>query len=757
MGSVRNDGQGVLIQAAAEPRAIEQLLTALWHDAPPLARVTEIEQFDLDPMPAAEGFRILASVSDGRRTAGVVPDAALCDDCRAEIENPAERRYRYAFANCTQCGPRFSIVEAIPYDRANTTMRSFMMCQACRREYEDPADRRFHAQPIACPVCGPSLRLCDSAGIPVEAADPIAAAVVVLRAGGIVGLKGLGGYQLACDATNETAVASLRRRKYRPTKPFALMAGDLARIALYATPDAAEATLLRSPAGPIVLIATTRSAGLAPSVAPGQATLGWMLPTTPLHHLLLSDFGGPLVMTSGNQSGEPQAADDAEAVRRLGPFADLFLMHDRPIARRLDDSVARVVRGETRLLRRARGYAPAALKLPPGFTDAPPVLAVGGELKASICLSRDGEALLSHHLGDLEDVLTYQEFENAIAGCTSLFAHSPSAIACDLHPGYHATAWALDAAARGRLPLRFVQHHHAHVAAVMVERRWPADAGPVLGIALDGLGFGPDGTVWGGEILLCCYQHFQRLARLRPVPMPGGTLAVTEPWRNLVAHLDAAFGANEADAWLARLPSGARIAAKPLGILRQAVARGLNTPLSSSCGRLFDAAAAAIGIAPDRVSFEGEAAMAMEALAADVGPCPPYPFAVTVGDLHEIDPTPMWTALLGDVTGGVPIGVIAARFHAGIAETVSRLAIALARRLDVHAVALAGGCFQNRVLTDACGDRLRGSGLLALVPGEVPANDGGLALGQAAVVSAMLLADRAAAHKSGAVSSPPYR
>jgi hydrogenase maturation protein HypF len=426
-------------------------------------------------------------------------------------------------------------------------------------------------------------------------------------------------------------------------------------------------------------------------------------------------------------------------VRRLGEFVDLFLMHDRPIARRLDDSVAWVARGEPRLLRRARGYAPAPMSLPPGFADAPPILAVGADLKAAVCLSRDGEALLSHHLGDLEDVLTHREFEKAVEDCTALFAHRPALIACDLHPGYHSTVWARGATARGGLPLTQVQHHHAHIAAVMAEHRWPRENGPVLGIVLDGLGFGADGTVWGGEILLCHYDRFRRLARLRPVPMPGGTLAVKEPWRNLVAHLDAAFGECEADTWLARLASAATIQRWPLHIMRQSVARGLNAPLSSSCGRLFDAVAAALGVAPDQLSFEGEAAMALEALATEAGVQPPYPLDVTLDEPHDIDPAPMWAALLGDLMRDVPPPDVAGRFHAGIAGVFSRLAASLVRRTGARAVALSGGCFQNRILSELCEDRLRASGLKVMVPAAVPANDGGIALGQAAVAAAIAL------------------
>jgi hydrogenase maturation protein HypF len=739
-GDVLNDGEGVLIRVAGDASAIAQLVAALETQAPSLARVTAVEQSVLEtPVEGAE-FRILAS-GGGRRTAGVVPDAALCDDCRAEIDDPGERRYRYGFASCTQCGPRFSIVEGIPYDRGSTTMRGFRMCAACQAEYDDPLDRRFHAQPIACPDCGPMLRVCDPAGEMVVAADAMTACVEVLRAGGTVGIKGLGGYHLACDAANGAAVMTLRERKRRPVKPFALMAPDLGAIARYGAVDEAEAALLRGSAAPIVLLRRAGVGFLAPSVAPGQAVLGWMLPTTPLHHLLLDAFGGPLVMTSGNRSGEPQAISDDEAVERLGRFVDLFLMHDRPIARRLDDSVAVVVRGETRLVRRARGYAPAPLGLPDGFGGAPPVLAVGGDLKAAICLTQDGAALLSHHLGDLEDALTFQTFEQAIDSYAELFAHCPTVLACDLHSGYLSSAWARERARRDGLTLTYVQHHHAHVVSVMAERRWPLDGGPVVGIVLDGLGYGTDETVWGGEILLCGYERFRRLARLRPVPMPGGRMAVIEPWRNLVAHLDAAFGEAEADLWLARLGSGAAILGRKLAVLRQSVARGLNAPLGSSCGRLFDAVAVALGVAPERLSFEGEAAMALEALAAEAGPQRPYPFGVSTERTWEIDAAPMWAGLLADLADGMPAAVVAARFHAGLAEVFCRLAADFAVSLGARAVALGGGCFQNRILLEACERKLAGKGLAVLVPAEVPANDGGLALGQALVAAARALSE----------------
>lgn len=743
IGTVHNDAEGVVIRVAGAAHAIEALVIALTDDCPPLAHVAAIErtpwrapagltQFSIAPSPAGSG---------GRYTAGVVPDARICAACAAEIDTASERRHRYAFASCTACGPRFSILDAIPYDRANTTMRGFAMCAACRSEYDSPEDRRFHAQPIACPQCGPRLWLGNASGDLVADADPLSAAVAALRDGRIVALKGIGGFHLSCDAANEATVAALRARKRRPAKPFALMAPDLDGIKQFCRVNAAEAALLASPAAPIVLLPRVTKAHLAASVAPGQAVLGFMLPTSPLHHLLLSAFGGSLVMTSGNVSGEPQVIDNEAAHERLGAYADLFLMHDRPIARRLDDSVARVVRGEPRLLRHARGYAPAPRSLPPGFADAPPVLALGGEMKAAICLVRDNEALLSHHLGDLEEPKTYGEFVRAIDDYAELFAHRPVLLAADLHPAYRSTAWAEEAATARQLPLIGVQHHHAHIASAMAERMWPRDGGRVVGIALDGVGYGADGALWGGEILLCDYRDFTRAACLKPVPLPGGARAVTEPWRNLLAQLDAAFGAEHTAASLPLLPGGAILAAQKLDVLRQAMARGINAPLSSSCGRLFDAVAAALGLAPARLSFEGQAAMALEALAGTSPDTDRYPFGLDASTSPWIiDPAPMWQALLADLARRVPAASIAARFHRGLADVFCNAALRIAKDNDAKATALGGGVFQNGLLLEACLARLGHSSLPVLAPAHVPANDGGLAYGQAVIAAARALA-----------------
>jgi len=719
-GTVRNDSEGVWIEVWGE--SLDVFRSALVADAPPLARIDAVEVHALagDALP---GFSIVATDRALART-GVTPDAATCAECRVEIADPAARRHRYAFTNCTHCGPRFSIIEAIPYDRAATTMRTFVMCAACRAEYDDPADRRFHAQPIACPACGP--RLWFEEGGAVRHGDALAEAVRLLKDGGIVALRAIGGFHLACDARDEAAVARLRARKRRPAKPFAVMAPDLATIRRFAEIDAEEERLLVSPVGPVVLLAAAGE-GLAPSVAPGQWTLGFMLPSTPLHTLLLDAFGGPLVMTSGNLSGEPQVIGNDEAWEKLSAFADGFLLHDREIARRLDDSVMRVEAGKPAILRRARGLAPAMLPLPEGFGKAPPVAAYGAQLKAALCLTRDGMALPSHHLGDLDDALSASEFVKADHDYAGLLDHRPEIVACDLHPDYVSSRHAAARAGDLGVPLAQIQHHHAHIASVMADAGWARDRGPVLGLAFDGLGLGPDGTIWGGEFLLADYAGFERLAALKPVALPGGEAAQRDPWRNLLAQLDAAGEGAAAD----RLLAG-----KPLATLRAAMSKGINAPLSSSAGRLFDAVSAALRLTSDRQSYEGEAAMNLEtaarrALVREEA----YPFG-RAGE--RLDPAPMWRALLADLDADVPAEIIAARFHRGFAEAASDLARDLARQSGAEAIALSGGCFQNATFTALCRERL--GDVPVLVHRNVPANDGGLALGQAAIAAARALA-----------------
>lgn len=733
-GEVRNAGDHVVIRAFGPAAALDAFEAALAVEAPPLARVKAVRR---TPCPAAqpEGFRIVESAA-GAVSVGVVPDVATCPACRAEIADPAARRFRYAFTNCTDCGPRFSIVRGLPYDRARTTMAGFALCPACRAEYEDPADRRFHAQPVACPACGPRLWLEDGEGAALPWADPVAEAARRLAAGGILAVKGIGGFHIACAAADEAAVAELRRRKDRPAKPLAVMA-DLAMVEVLCAMTAEEREALSSPSAPIVLLPLREGAPIAPSVAPGQSHLGVMLPYTPLHHLLLEAAGEPLVMTSGNRANAPQVFEDAAARRELSGIVDAFLMHDRPIARRLDDSVVRVAAGAMRVIRRGRGLAPMPGSLPADFAAAPPVLAMGGELKAAFCLTHGRSALLSHHLGDLDTPATSDEFEAALADYSALFGHRPAAVAVDLNSDYH--AWRLGAAVAGAqgLPLMEIQHHHAHLAAAMAEADWRLTDGPVVGVALDGIGLGADGTIWGAEVFVCDYRESRRVAHLSPIPLAGGDAASREPWRVLLAHLDRAFSpdAVDADPVLSGLFAG-----RPLLTLRAMAEKGINAPRASSAGRLFDAMACLLGLASGRMSFEAEAALALEALALRGGAVAPYPFGWRADAAEvEADPAPLWQAAVADLKAGRPRAEIAMAFHGGVAEAFAQAAIAVARREGLAAVALSGGVFQNALLIEAMAGAIRTAGLRPLLPSEVPANDGGLAFGQAAVAAARLM------------------
>ncbi len=772
-GDVRNDGEGVLIRiqagADAAPGSLDRFCERLRAECPPLARIDDIERTPLDDRLPTDSFLILASDATEIHT-GIVPDAATCPACAAEIGDPANRRYRYPFTNCTHCGPRLSIVAGIPYDRARTSMAVFPLCPACAAEYADPSDRRFHAQPNACPDCGPRVWLVDAEGCELDpagfaAADAIAAASRLLADGRILAIKGIGGFHLACDATNDATVAELRRRKRRFAKPFALMARDLDVIRDHCRVSMEEAALLTSPAAPILLLERLSPAAgrlaafqtpsphpppargegaerlphLASQIAPGQTTLGFMLPYSPLHHLLLADWDRPLIMTSGNLSDEPQSIDNLDAMQRLHGLADVSLLHDRAIINRVDDSVVRVMAGTPRLLRRARGYAPATLQLPPGFERMPSVLAFGGELKNTICLTRDGQAVLSQHLGDLEEARTAREYEDSIRLYRELFQHRPQRLAVDLHPDYRSSLIGREQAVRAGLPLIGVQHHHAHLASVLADNDWPLDGGPVLGILLDGLGYGDDGTLWGGEWLAGDYRVYRRVGHLKPVAMPGGAQAILEPWRNLFAQLEAADGWDAMQSRYPDLEVIRRLAGKPLGLLRTLIQRGLNAPLSSSAGRLFDAVAAALGPGGERILYEGQAAIELEALAAgamaSVGTG--YHFAICAETSAMIlDAAPMWGALCDDLAQGVAHEQIAARFHAGFAAAIVDLAVTLAGRHGLGTVALSGGVMQNRILLESIDVSLREAGLCVLIQRQAPANDGGLALGQACIAAA---------------------
>ena len=765
-GWVANDGLGVRIHVCGPTAAVDGFVLDLAGEPPPLARIERIEREPAPPLPENAGFHIAESSATAVRT-GVVPDAATCRDCVGEIFDPFARRFRYAFTNCTHCGPRLSIIRQVPYDRADTTMAEFALCAACAAQYQDPADRRFHAQPIACHACGPRLTLVRTDGRPLAldgltSLDEADAACSLLQRGHILAVQGLGGYQLACDAANSSAVERLRSGKRRERKPFALMARDLAAIRGYAEVDDAEAALLSSSAAPIVLLerragpaSVAASLTLAPAIAPGLNLLGFMLPNTPLHHLLLQRMSRPIVLTSGNLSDEPQAIERDDARHRLGAIADHFLEHDRKIARRVDDSVARVVAGRPRLLRRARGFAPATLKLPAGFELAPPVLGYGGELKNTFCMLRDGGAVLSGHIGDLQDPLTRTDYVKALADFQRFYEFEPEALACDLHPDYSSTQLAR---ARGpAMPVIAIQHHHAHIAACLAENGVPRDAPAVIGVALDGTGYGADGTLWGGEFLRADYVSYERLGTFKPVALLGGEAAIREPWRNTYAHIMAQMGwANFAMNYF-ELDLYRFLERQPRALLDGMLAHRVNSPLASSCGRLFDAVAAALGLARERAWFEGQGAMELEAT-ADVESLRrederlSYPFPIPrLAGLPYIEPLGMWSALFGDLILGTPVGVISARFHRGLANAIVRMVAQLCEpaagdSAPVRTVALSGGVFQNRILFERVQAGLQARGFTVLSHAQVPCNDAGIALGQAVIAAARLLQPAATHH-----------
>jgi hydrogenase maturation protein HypF len=682
-GFVLNDEAGVLIEVQGETGAVARFTAALVDEAPGLARVDDVASTPRSPRNETS-FAILPSPqAAAAHTALIPPDIATCDDCLRELRDPADRRYRYPFVNCTNCGPRLTIVKAVPYDRPSTTMAGFELCPECRREYEDPADRRFHAEPIACPACGPRLSL------------PLEDAVAVLRSSGVLAVKGLGGWHLACDATDDDAVSRLRARKHRDEKPLAVMTDDPAALAEVTSKERA---LLESPARPIVLCRRREEATVAASVAPGSPWLGLFMPYTPLHHLLCEEAGVPLVMTSGNRSDEPIAVEDHDARRRLGDIVDAFLGHDRPIQRRCEDSVVRAAFP----LRRSRGYAPAAVRLP---TAAPaPLVAVGAELKSTFCVVRGGDAFLSPHLGDLDTEAAYAAFRNDLALYLEMLDVEPAAVACDLHPGYLSTAWAHEQG----LPLVEVQHHHAHAAACLAEHGLSGEA---LAVILDGTGLGSDGTLWGGEVLRCDLASFERIASLEPVPLPGGEAAIREPWRVAAAYLEAADRPVRFERWAA---------------VRESLK--VNAPLSSGAGRLFDAAAAVLGLR-ERVSYEGQAAIELEQLAGDT-PAEPY----ACRGLRGAD---LVAAVHDDFAAGRPPAEIAAAFHEGVA---AGFAAACAGASSPRTVVLSGGCFQNLRLLGSLTRRLEVEGFRVLSHRLVPPNDGGISYGQAAVAAARLAA-----------------
>ncbi|GLR83752.1 carbamoyltransferase HypF [Bradyrhizobium iriomotense] len=754
-GEVLNDGDGVLVRARGEHAVVKMLIDRIVSDPPPLSRIDAIQ---MQPYAGAlpDEF-VIANSEQGTAHTEVSPDAAVCADCARESTDPFARRFRYPFTNCTNCGPRLSIVDGIPYDRAKTTMAPFTMCAECAREYRDPSDRRFHAEPVACHVCGPRAKLIRLDGRPFtfeqfSMLDDVDAACSLIQKGEIVAIKGLGGYQIACDATRSDTVAQLRKLKRRDGKPFALMARDTAIIRRYCSLDEQEAAELTSAVAPIVLLRADGSERLPDEVAPGLQTLGFMLPTTPLHLLLLRRMDRPMVMTSGNLSNEPQVTDDEELRERLGGIASFALTHDRRIANRVDDSVVRIVRGRPRLLRRARGYAPATLPLPQGFEAAPDLLALGGELKATFCLIKDGAAVPSQHQGDLEDVSTSDDYVKNLSLYASLFQHVPTALVVDMHPEYLSSKLGRAAAVDSAVPLIEIQHHHAHVASCLAENRYPLGAPPVLGIVLDGLGWGDDGALWGGEFLLADYCGYERLGTFKPVAMLGGAQAAREPWRNLYAHLMAEMNWSEFTMNFRELEVYAYLEAKPRNMLDAMVRNGINAPLASSCGRLFDAVAAAIGVCRDIQSYEGEAAARLEALVDEdllLNEDEALAYPLTIPNLRGsgppyIEPLAMWHAVLGDLILKTPASVIATRFHKGLSKAIVAMTRKLAGGSDgterkFATAALTGGCFQNRILFEEVARRLERDHFGVLSQAQVPANDAGLALGQAAIAAAHLI------------------
>ncbi|MGW6518246.1 carbamoyltransferase HypF [Streptomyces sp. NPDC054962] len=742
-GHVTNTPEGVVVEVEGTASAVARFCDRLAAQAPPLARVESVHHREMPPV-GGTAFTILTSRTGGPARTLVSPDSATCADCLAELADPADRRYRHPFVNCTHCGPRFTIVTGVPYDRAHTTMAGFAMCSDCAREYADPADRRFHAQPVACPACGPRLRLLVPPSDALSGTDPVAEARALLSDGAVLAVKGLGGYHLACDATNEEAVARLRRRKARGDKPFAVMARRTADVEHLVRLSPEERELLEGGVRPVVLLRRRPdpvSAAGAPrpaeSVAPGSPDLGVMLPYTPLHHLLLGLPGDPegprlLVMTSGNVSGEPIVTDDTEALERLAPLADAWLTHDRPIHVPCDDSVVRVCDGEPLVLRRSRGYAPLPVALP---LPVRPALAVGGDLKNAFCLGAGRRAWLSAHIGDMDDLATQRAFEGAVAQLESITGVRPGTLVADRHPGYRSARWAdRHAAAR---PVVRVQHHHAHIAAAMAEHGLDGTR-PVIGVAFDGTGHGDDGAVWGGEFLLADYDGFSRFGHLAYVPLPGGDATVRRPYRMALAHLWAA-GIDLTD----DLACTAACPPDELRLLKRQLELGLHCVPTSSMGRLFDAVSSLTGVC-HRAGYEAQAAVELEgaALAAPTGDREAYVFDLRAlrhareeGDAVRADPAPVLAEIVSDLRAGVGPALVAARFHRAVTGLVHRICVRARERHGLDTVALTGGVFANTLLSSACSAALREDGFTVLRHRLVPPGDGGLALGQLMVAA----------------------
>ena len=734
VGWVRNTSAGVEIQVEGLQHQLEAFVAELTSHTPPLAHIETITVSDIPPN-GHGSFSILESLFQPDAYQLVSPDIAVCAECLQEMFDRRDRRAAYPFINCTNCGPRFTIIEDIPYDRPMTTMRAFHMCGACRAEYDDPSNRRFHAQPNACPLCGPHLWLTHTsrgkaqlrADQPANDSGILSEAGRLIEDGGILALKGLGGFHLACDATNKEAVMRLRERKHRPHKPFAVMMTSIAEVQCHCVVTSEEAALLCSPQSPIVLLSWHDESSVVRAVAPNDRYLGVMLPYTPLHHLLLREVGRPLVMTSGNLSEEPIAKDNDDAVQRLGPLADAFLLNNRDIYARYDDSVWAVpLPGRPQPLRRARGYAPSPIHcaFPVGR-----ILACGAELKNTFCLTRDHYAFISQHIGDMENLETLNHFESSVALYEHLFRARPGVLACDMHPEYLATRYARMRAHKEGLPIVPVQHHHAHIASCLADNQWPEDAGPVIGVAFDGTGYGTDGTIWGGEFLVAGYGSFQRCGHLDLLPLPGGDAATHKPYRIALACLHRFLGE------IPELPFMSSIPQEEITIVTQMVTRSVNTPLTSSCGRLFDAVSALLGVCLIS-SYEGHAAVELQMSAHDPGPSSGamYQFSVdSSGGEYILRLDELFRAIVNDLRSDASAAQISSTFHRTLAQMIVHMCRLIRKGTGLSTVALSGGCFQNRLLLRCAVEGLDAQGFQVLMHRHVPCNDGGLSLGQAMV------------------------
>ena len=759
-GEVFNDTDGVFIRLSGIQTDIREFLQRLENEPPPLARIESIESTAITAQWCYHNFHISQSSASQGRT-DIAPDAATCKACMEEIFNPAERRYLYPFTNCTHCGPRLSIIQGIPYDRGNTTMANFSLCAACEAEYNNPRDRRFHAQPVACHQCGPGLFLHHfsggnpnfSGGTKQQTRQIFENAIDALQDGKIVAIKGLGGFHLCCDATNHFAVSRLRERKQRYAKPFAVMCNSMDKIRAYCQVSEQEQAALASSAAPIVLLKKRSEQqgliALSTAIAPGTHLLGFMLPYTPLHHLLCKEFEKPLVMTSGNASGEPQIIDNEEAQEKLGDIADLLIYHDRDIANRIDDSVVRCVGKKIRVIRRARGYAPRSICLPRGFEQADNIIAYGAELKSTFCMVKQGAAILSQHQGDLEDATTAADFEKNLQLYQQIFSCQPRYLVADKHPEYLSSKFARRDAIAQQLDLMEVQHHHAHIASAMAENNLPLDHLPVLGIALDGLGLGDDNEFWGGEFLLSTYRDYHRLALLKPVAMPGAAQAIKQPWRNTYAQICNSMSWETFTTLYSNTSLANLLTSKPLPTLHAMLSQGINCPLSSSMGRLFDAVAGALDLCAEQVYFEGQAAIELEMVtdaAAVLNNNIDRPYTLRLEQitdaqghrLLQLNPASIWPALLNDLQQQQPISVIATRFHRGLIDSIAQLIKQLQKEFTFTDVVLSGGCFQNAILLQGLENALNQQQLRCITHADIPANDGGIALGQAVIAAARI-------------------